>query len=152
MRESVTVVDPDGEVRVLTPDECRFGYRSSALGGRIVVEVRFRLPRVDAAVYRTAVRAIHDEKARVQPLDRASAGCIFKNPGGDSAGRIVDACGLKGRARGGASISRVHGNFVVNDGGASADDVIGLIEDVRVAVSSRTNVELQLEVEFWRRS
>lgn len=149
--EAVTVVDPDGEVRVLTREECRFGYRSSSLGGRLVVEVRFRLPRVDAQRYRGSVRAIHDEKARAQPLDRPSAGCIFKNPGGDSAGRIVDACGLKGAARGGASISLVHGNFVVNDGSASADDVLGLITEVREAVASRANVDLELEVEVWRR-
>jgi UDP-N-acetylmuramate dehydrogenase len=149
--EEVVVVDADGEVRTLSAAECAFGYRHSALAGRVVVEVAFRLPEVDAAAYGASLRAIHAEKRRVQPLDQPSAGCVFRNPApGVSAGRLVDECGLKGAAVGGAAVSDVHGNFVVNRGGATADDVLRLVDLVRAAVARRTGHELVLEVEVWR--
>ena len=83
-------------------------------------------------------------------LREASAGCVFRNPPGGSAGRLIDACGLKGRTRGGARVSEVHGNFVVNGGRATCDDVLRLIEDVRREVERRAGVGLEMEVEVWR--
>jgi UDP-N-acetylmuramate dehydrogenase len=148
--ESVVVVDEAGEVRTLAAPECRFGYRTSAFARSVVAEVTFVLPEVDVAAYRERIRAIHREKAAVQPLREASAGCVFRNPAGTSAGRLVDQCGLKGRRRGGAAVSEVHGNFVVNRGGATSDDVLRLIEDVRREVERRAGVVLAMEVEVWR--
>lgn len=149
--EEVVVVDPAGEVRTLSAADCAFGYRTSALAGHVVVEVAFRLPEVDPAAYRAHLRAIHAEKRATQPLDRPSAGCVFRNPApGVSAGRLVDECGLKGAAVGGAAVSEVHANFIVNRGGATADDVLRLIEQVRDAVARRAGRELVLEVEVWR--
>lgn len=148
--ESVVVVEPDGAVRTLSAAECGFGYRRSTLGGRLVVEVALRLPEVDVRAYREEIRAIHREKAATQPLREPSAGCVFRNPEGNSAGRLIDACGLKGRARGGAMVSTVHGNFIVNRGGATAADVLALIDDVRDAVERRMGVALRTEVEVWR--
>ncbi len=147
----VTLIDERGELRDISSAECGFGYRTSGLDRCVVVEVRFELPAVDAAAYRADVERIHDRKSATQPLDRPSAGCVFKNPTGDSAGRLVDLCGLKGSARGAAAVSEVHGNFVVNRGGARAADVLSLIDDVREAVVQRTGVVLDLEVEVWRR-
>jgi UDP-N-acetylmuramate dehydrogenase len=148
--ESVVVVDGEGEVRTLSAEECRFAYRTSALSRVVAAEVTFVLPEVDVRAYRERIHAIHEEKAAAQPLADASAGCVFRNPPGNSAGRLIDACGLKGRVRGGAMISQVHGNFVVNRGGATCDEVLGLIDEVRAEVDRRMGVVLETEVEVWR--
>jgi len=151
--ESVVAVGPGGEVVEVAAADCRFGYRTSALAGRVVVEVVFRLPEVDPDDYRLRIEAILAKKAAAQPLDEASAGCVFRNPGpGISAGRLVDECDLLDHRRGGAVVSPKHGNFIVNRGGATAADVLGLIDEVREAVSRRAGVDLRLEVEVWRRN
>lgn len=147
--ESVIVVDEAGEIREMTRDECCFGYRKSALGRFVVAEVVFRLPEVDPAEYRRTIEDIHAQKSAAQPLGDPSAGCMFRNPEGNSAGRLIDAAGLKGRTRGGAMVSTVHGNFIVNRGGATCDDVLRLRDEVRDEVLSRFGVELEGEVEVW---
>lgn len=148
----VVAVDAAGEFVTLSAADCAFAYRRSALAKLLVVEVAFRLPAVDRAEYGARTRAIHAEKARTQPLALPSAGCVFRNPApGVSAGRLVDECGLKGHAVGGAAVSEVHGNFIVNRGGATAGDVLRLIDLVREAVRARAGVDLHLEVEVWGR-
>jgi len=149
--EEVVVVEAGGDVRTLSAAECAFGYRTSSLGRAVVAEVAFRLPEVDPRDYRARIEAIHSEKAAVQPLSQPSAGCMFRNPApGVSAGRLIDECGLKGLTVGGAMVSPRHGNFVVNTGEATAEDVLRLVDQVRDAVSRRTGHELVLEVEVWR--
>jgi UDP-N-acetylmuramate dehydrogenase len=148
--ESVVVIDEGGEIRELSREACRFGYRTSALGRCVVAEVVFRLPEVDPVAYREAIDDIHHAKAAVQPLGAPSAGCMFRNPDGHSAGRLIDAAGLKGRVRGGAMVSTVHGNFIVNRGEATCDDVLRLRDEVRDEVLRRFGVELEGEVEVWR--
>jgi UDP-N-acetylmuramate dehydrogenase len=148
--EKVRVVGAGGVVRELTAAQCKFGYRTSALDACVVAEVVFRLPKVDAAAYRRRIDEIHREKAAGQPLSEFSAGCVFKNPAKNvSAGRLVDECGMKGARVGGAEVSTVHGNFIVNKGGATALDVLELIDRVRGAVERRAGVVLELEVEVW---
>lgn len=83
-----------------------------------------------------------------QPLGLPSAGSVFRNPPGDSAGRLIEACGLKGTRVGGAEISEAHANFIVNEGGASASDVRHLAERARAAVASRFGVDLVYEIQF----
>ena len=145
-------MDGAGEIHTLSADECAFGYRSSALGRVLVVEVAFRLPEVDPREYRARIEQIHREKAATQPLSEPSAGCVFKNPApGVSAGKLVDACGLKGVSVGGAMVSNVHGNFIVNRGGATARDIQKLIDFIRTEVAAVTGHELVLEVEVWGR-
>ncbi len=146
----VRIVSTDGTVRELSAAECAFGYRSSVLGAGVVAEVVLDLPEVDAAEYREAVDAIYREKAATQPLAERSAGCIFKNPDGESAGRLVDRSDMKGVAIGGAAVSAIHGNFIVNRGGASASDVLRLIDHVRESVTREQGVDLELEVEVWK--
>jgi len=150
--ESVLVVDDDAELRELTAEECGFAYRTSRLASLVVVEVRLRLPPCDPETYRHEVAAIHREKAAAQPLSEPSAGCVFKNPPGESAGRLVDQAGLRGMSVGGAAVSAVHGNFLVNGGDAEGDDVLRLIDLVREEVARQSGIELELEVEVWRRS
>ena len=147
--EEVVVVDAAGEIRTLSAAECAFAYRRSSLGAVLVVEVVFRLPEVDVPAYRARIDAIRREKSAAQPLGEPSAGCVFKNPPGGSAGRLVDAAGLKGHVLGGAMVSTVHGNFIVNRGGATAADVRRLIDHARDEVLRRFGVELEQEVEVW---
>ena len=147
--ESVRVVGAGGLVRDLTAEQCAFGYRTSSLGGSVVAEVTFRLPRVDPVDYRRQIEEIHKQKSASQPLGRPSAGCIFKNPRGASAGFLVQEAGLKGLRVGRAVVSEVHGNFIVNEGGATAADVHELIDRVRERVHAAYGVNLELEVEVW---
>ena len=86
-----------------------------------------------------------------QPLDQPSCGSVFKNPPRGYAGRLIEAAGLKGERRGGARISTLHANFIVNEGGASAADVLALIGQARATVRMRTGVDLQTEVRIWGR-
>jgi UDP-N-acetylenolpyruvoylglucosamine reductase len=111
-----------------------------------------RLPQVDVADYRRRCDAIQREKSAVQPLSARSAGCVFKNPKGASAGKLVEECGLKGLRVGNAEVSTLHGNFIVNRGGATALDVHELIDRVREGVERRAGVRLSLEVEVWGES
>jgi UDP-N-acetylmuramate dehydrogenase len=148
--EGVHVVDPAGRLRRIAAEDCGFGYRTSLLGDHVIAAVEFRLPHVDPVLYRGAVERIHAEKARVQPLDRKSAGCMFKNPAdGPAAGKLVDELGLKGHSRGGAMVSTRHGNFIVNAGDARAVDVLDLVDEIRTTVERETGLVLELEVEVW---
>jgi UDP-N-acetylmuramate dehydrogenase len=147
--EKVRVVGEGGVVRELSAADCAFGYRTSSLASCVVAEVVFRLPRVDVAEYGRRIEAIHAEKKAAQPLSAHSAGCVFKNPKGVSAGLLVQESGMKGARVGGAEVSKVHGNFIVNTGGATAADVHELIDRVREAVERRAGVRLELEVEVW---
>jgi UDP-N-acetylmuramate dehydrogenase len=152
--ELVRVVDPAGEMRDLPRAECSPGYRNGNLGAWIVTGVVLRLEVADKAAVREATRQHLLEKNRVQPVTESTCGCVFKNPDperseGRSAGRLIDDCGLKGLAHGAAIVSPLHGNFIVNRGGATASDVLALIEEVRARVADKTGLELELEVKRW---
>jgi UDP-N-acetylmuramate dehydrogenase len=88
------------------------------------------------------------ERNETQPIKTKNCGSVFKNPPGDSAGRLVQAAGLKGLREGKAVVSQQHGNFIINEGGATADDVRRLIERVQGEVRRRFNMELETEVEL----
>ncbi len=147
---SVTVVEPDGELRRLGRDALEFAYRRSNLAGRIVVEVELELTEGDPSAALERHRQIWEQKYATQPpVSRRTAGCIFKNPPGDSAGRLLDACGLKGAAIGGARISEQHANFIEAADGSCADDILRLIDQARERVRRETGIELELEIELW---
>jgi UDP-N-acetylmuramate dehydrogenase len=154
--EQVRVIDERGELVDLPRAQCAPRYRNGGLGTRVVVGAVLRLSVDSPEAVRQRTREYLLEKNRVQPVSEASAGCIFKNPdpersGGRSAGRLVEECGGKGRARGGALVSPLHGNFIVNRGTATADDVLGLIEELRDLVAQKTGIRLETEVQIWRR-
>jgi UDP-N-acetylmuramate dehydrogenase len=88
------------------------------------------------------------ERNATQPIKTKNCGSVFKNPPGDSAGRLVQAAGLKGMREGAAVISELHGNFIVNEGGATAADVARLIDRARAEVKRRFNIEIEPEVEM----
>lgn len=145
---SVTVADALG-LRVLSRAACGFGYRRSSLHGVTVVSAEFDLLPGGGETLRRKAQGIRAAKRETQPLQDASAGCLFKNPPGQSAGRLIDLAGLKGAVRGKAQVSPLHANFVVNLGGATADDIRCLIDRIRAEVRRVHGVDLELEVVRW---
>jgi UDP-N-acetylmuramate dehydrogenase len=147
---SLTTITRQGLLEERTATPATFAYRKSpGLGDRFVAAATLRLAPDDPARIEARVRGYHDHRVRTQPTGARNAGCIFKNPEGDHAGRLIDAAGLKGRAVGQAVISEVHANFIINRGGATYADVAALIDAVREAVLAATGVTLEPEVIRW---
>lgn len=152
--ESVRVLTMDGEVKDLQRADCDPQYRSGNLGDVVVVAAVLRLTPDNTHAVKERAKQFLLEKNRVQPVTESSSGCIFKNPdpelsGGRSAGKLIDDLGLKGLQRGAAIVSERHGNFIVNRGGATAADVLGLIDELRARVADATGIELSIEVRRW---
>lgn len=152
--ETVRVLTPEGQVLDLERGECDPVYRDGRMGERIVIGAVLALRPATRKEVSERARAFLLEKNSVQPVTEACAGCIFKNPDrelsdGRSAGRLIDDLGLKGLERGAATVSRLHGNFIINRGGARAADVFGLIEEVRARVAEATGIQLEREVRSW---
>ena len=147
--ESVTLFVPgQGLVGVRGP-EVAWGYRRSDLTARgIIVEAALRVLEGDEVHIRRTMEASLRRRKRSQPLGLPSAGSIFVNPEGDSAGRLIEAAGLKGLRIGGAQVSDVHANFIVNAGGATAADVVALVKLIRDTVKEANGIELRPEVRF----
>ena len=140
-------VDLDGHVRTLARSDIPFVYRNGPLPeGFAVTSTLFQVAREDKAKIEETIRRYQAERRRDQPEREPSAGCIFKNPPGASAGRMIDQAGLKGTREGAAVVSPVHGNFIINEGGATARDVLRLAERLRERVLSEFGIELELEV------
>lgn len=145
----VELMDGDGTLERFPLSELGLGYRTSHLGGRIVVFVELELkPAVPDEIQERLMQA-HERKRLTQPLSLCSAGCFFKNPAADSAGRLLDQVGVKGVENGRAAVSRKHANFIVNRGGATARDVLNLVKVVRQLVKSHYGVDLESEVCVW---
>lgn len=147
----ITVVDGDGKTRQLTADEIGFSYRRTNLGDAIVCGATLQLRQDDPKRLRQRFLEIWEYKRESQPLADYSAGCVFKNPTGQSAGALIDRAGLKGRTLGGAYVSAHHANFIVAKEGATARDVLTLIGLVRREVAEQFGIELELEIEVWDR-
>jgi len=146
----VRIVQPDGQRRLYARDELALGYRTSNLNGGVVSEVTLELAAGDRDAAMQRFRAIWTEKYATQPpVSARSAGCIFKNPPGHAAGKLIDEAGLKGTRCGGAEISTRHANFIIAHPGATAGDVLTLIDLARKRVRDQTGVELELEIEIW---
>lgn len=146
---SVTVVEPSGEVRVLARQECRPGYRDGGLGERVVLEVTFDLQEDSpAAIHARFLRSLERRNA-TQPVTEKSIGCVFRNPPGRSAGQLIDAAGCKGMSHGAMTVSDVHANFFINQGGGKSADFLSLVDDVRSRVQVHAGVELQPEFRMW---
>jgi UDP-N-acetylmuramate dehydrogenase len=147
--ESVTLFVPgQGLVGVRGP-EVAWGYRRSDLPSRgVIVEAVLRVTESDEVGIRRAMEASLRRRKRTQPLGVPSAGSVFVNPEGDSAGRLIEAVGLKGFRIGGAAVSDVHANFIVNLGGATAEDVVALVYVIRETVKEVHGIELKPEIRF----
>jgi UDP-N-acetylmuramate dehydrogenase len=142
---------PEGELVEKAPEPGEFRYRWSFLtGGRVVLSATAQLAEGDPAAIRAVVAEYRGKRGTSQPLSKRNAGCIFKNPPGLSAGRLIDQAGLKGLRVGDAEVSPEHANFLVNHGHATAAEFAELMEQVRTRVRERHGVELEPEVEIWR--
>ena len=149
--ESVSVLRADGSEALEPAAALGLAYRDSRFKsstGELVLTATFRLAWADPEVVKAGLDEIRRWRREHQPLSQASAGSFFRNPAGDSAGRLIDACGLRGTRLGGAAISEKHANFIVNEGGATATDVRNLAERARGAVAERFGIELEYEVQF----
>lgn len=147
--ETVDVMDDDGRVFTRHRDDLAFAYRSTNITAKYIVGAVFRLAEDDPHRILKQVKQIWIYKKNTQPLGTRSAGCIFKNPRGLSAGALIDKAGLKGRRIGGAVVSSKHANFMIADTGCKSSDVLKLINVVRETVYKRFEVYLELEIEIW---
>jgi UDP-N-acetylmuramate dehydrogenase len=153
--EAARVLDRDGRESVVPVAELGLDYRDSRFKRpagdgppELILEATFRLASADPDVIKGRLDEIRRWRQAHQPLGLPSAGSVFRNPDGDSAGREIDEAGLKGTRIGGASVSEKHANFIVNDQHGTATDVRRLGDHVRAIVAERTGVELVYEVEF----
>ncbi|NIA22463.1 MAG: UDP-N-acetylmuramate dehydrogenase [Anaerolineaceae bacterium] len=129
--ERVKVMDSRGQTFYRERDGLAFGYRTSNISARFILEAEFRLGEDDERRITRFMKEVWISKKNSQPVANRSAGCIFKNPRGLSAGALIDQAGLKGARVGGASVSRKHANYIVANKEATAKDVRDLIELVR---------------------
>jgi UDP-N-acetylmuramate dehydrogenase len=147
--ESVGLITPDGELLTKGRDDMRFGYRASSIPvGHLVVEVRMIVRRDDREKIKGQVKELLDVRKQRQPWGFPNAGSIFKNPHEESAGRLIEAAGLKGRTIGDAQVSEKHANFIVNRGQAKAADVLKLMEIVQQTVLDVHGVRLEPEIKI----
>jgi len=146
--KSVRVMDKNGSIKTIGQKDLAFGYRSSNLGGYIILGATLKLKRSAKKDVAALCAEIMHKKISAQPLNKPSAGCVFKNPTGGnmSAGRLIDECGLKGTRIGGAEVSKKHANFIVTKKGATARDVLRLMAFVKLEVKKMTGVRLCEEV------
>jgi len=140
--------DVDPQIKVFEGSELKWDYRDGSLRDKaIILDATLRLKsREEPDVVYGRISERLEKRRAGQPLDYPSAGSVFRNPDGDNAWRLVDAVGLKGKVQGGAQISTLHTNFIVNKGGATASDVMALIEEAQRRVFEEYDVRLQKEV------
>ena len=144
--KAVRMVSPNGALIDCPAEAIDFRYRRATLPPGVVVGVWLQLrPGVRADIEKVVKDYLHYRRD-TQPLTLPSAGCVFKNPPNDSAGRVVEAAGLKGTSVGDAQVSTKHANFIVNQGHASAADVLSLIKKVRARIARTMGVKLELEL------
>jgi len=146
---SVTVVTAAGERFVRMEDELTFGYRSSSINEPAILEAEFELIPDDPDEIARRLRKLWIMKKSTQPFSFQSAGCIFKNPRGLSAGALIDQAGLKGMRIGGAEVSTKHANFIIAHPGCRADDVLRLIKVIKEKVYEKKEIVLESEVKIW---
>ncbi len=140
-----------GKIETLSGAEIRFDYRHTSFApDDVMLRVKLELPSKPFKDILAGIRVCNEKRRVSQPLNQKSAGCIFKNPPGGSAGRMIDELGLKGHRVGDAMVSDRHANFFVNVANASCSDMLKLIDDVRERVRVAYGMELENEVIFWR--
>jgi UDP-N-acetylmuramate dehydrogenase len=146
--KAVRIVDPKGRIVECPASRIEFGYRRAKLPKGIVVGVWLQLKPGSRQEIERVVKDYLRYRKDTQPLTLPNAGCVFKNPGKEPAGKLIEAAGLKGARIGDAQVSEKHGNFIVNRGQAQAADVLALIKKVGREVERRTGVTLELELKI----
>jgi UDP-N-acetylmuramate dehydrogenase len=145
--EEIEVVGLDGVKGMVKASGAGFCYRGSGLAGKgIVTGAVLRLERTDPAEVDERAEGFFKRKQASQPIGERSAGCVFKNPEGDSAGRLIDDAGCKGMQEGAIEVSRLHANFFINRGGGSAESFLRLMEKVASRVRESSGLALEPEI------
>ena len=149
--ESVEIMEPDGNIKVLSCEEMGISYRHSVLeeSSAIVISAVFRLTGKPVEEIKAYMKELMAKRSASQPLDLPSAGSAFKRPVGGYAAALIDQAGLKGYQVGGAAISTKHAGFAVNLGGATAADVQDLLKQVSDIVYEKSGIRLEPEVRIW---
>ena len=144
---AVYFLHPDGTLGEFKPGNGSFGYRDfAAPAGAVVVGARLQMHRRPQAEIQKEMKQRLKVKKATQPLALASAGCVWKNPHGEVAGRLIEKVGLKGKRLNGAEISAKHANFIVNRGGATAADITALMDMARERVQAQFGIALEPEI------
>ena len=148
--EWVRVLNENGEVEVLSGEQCEFSYRHSLFSNRncLILAACLRLRQGDEEQIRARMAELMSRRKEKQPLEFPSAGSTFKRPEGYFAAALIDQCGLKGHAVGGAQVSPKHAGFVVNTGTATCQDILDLMDEVKASVYQATGVTLEPEVKY----
>jgi len=150
VREVKVYRDAERKIEILRGEQISFEYRHTSFApDDMMLAVKLELPSKPYPEILQGIRICNEKRRSSQPLGQKSAGCIFKNPPGGSAGRMIDELGLKGFSHGDARVSERHANFFVNAGQASAADMLALIADVRERVQRAYGVTLENEVVVW---
>jgi UDP-N-acetylmuramate dehydrogenase len=146
---AASVMTRSGEIIHREHQDLVFAYRQSSLDELVIVEAQFELEEEDPVEITKRMQKQWIVKKANLPMAHENTGCIFKNPRGMSAGMLIDQCGLKGEQFGRAEVSQRHANFFIANPGATAKDVLQLIDVVRNRVAERMGVELETEIEIW---
>ena len=147
--DAVQFTGPDGSCW-FRRDQLQFDYRSFRLPDKALISAaKIQLGKSSPDQIKRNVRKVMYKRRTTQPIGKPSAGCVFRNPPGDSAGKIIDQCGLKGLRIGDAEVSKRHANFIVNRGKASAVQVMDLMKIIRERVKKEADIELVPEVSIW---
>ena len=147
--DTVTVLRPDEGLVLYEGRDLLWKYRKSGIPvGEVIVEGRLRVRKGHLSSIRAKMEGSLKRRRKSQPLNALSAGSVFQNPEGASAGQLIESLGLKGLSMGGARVSEVHANFIINDGQATAADVVALIMHIRKLVKEEHGQELQPEIRF----
>mgnify|MGYP001618361431 CR=1 FL=1 len=142
------VMDKSGRIKTLSQQELKFEYRRSNLKSRVILSARFRLFKKRKKNIRLKMEKFRDYRKATQDLRHPSAGCIFKNRNGQSSGRLIDLCGLKGKRIGGAQISARHGNFIINLAKADSKDILSLMKLAQRRVWEKFGIKLEPEIQI----
>jgi len=147
--ETVTLLTPGGELVTRSREEMGFGYRTASVpAGHVVVSALLQLRHDEKKKIEAKVKALMDKRKERQPWGLPNAGSMFKNPLDESAGKLIESAGLKGRTVGNAQVSEKHANFIVNRGKATAADVLALMEIVKQTVLDVHGARLEPEIKI----
>ena len=144
--ESAEVLDDSGSLSVVPAERIRFQYRKSSLEGKTLCFATLRLQPGNREQFLEAIQKFVSHRLKTQPIGTLNCGSVFRNPEGGFAADLIERAGLKGLKRGNAQISPKHANFIVNLGGATAEDAKALIAEAQKAVKEKFGVELEPEV------
>jgi UDP-N-acetylmuramate dehydrogenase len=146
--EELTIVTPHGEIKHLRKNDYSYGYRQSSLkmSGNVLVETVLKLKKEPKAAIETKVKEYFKVRRGKQPRVEKNAGSVFKNPEGNFAGRLTESVGMKGYKVGGARVSEIHANFIINEGSATAHDVVAVMREIQKRVYKEYQIRLEPEI------